>query len=70
MVDISGACRNIDDANIDDRVVAGEGGSSAADIEALRQESLQLKGLLVGEIEALESTLSAREEGKEQNMEM
>jgi hypothetical protein len=35
-----------------------------SEIESLRNESLQLKGLLVGEIEALESSLSAREEGE------
>lgn len=37
--------------------------SNSIEIESLRHESLQLKGLLVGEIETLEHSLSAREEG-------
>ena len=42
---------------------SSRGIEDAAEIERLRLESQQLKGLLVDEIENLENSLSAREEG-------
>lgn len=59
---------DVDNSQQQQRVRSGvsssRGVEDAVDIESLRFESQQLRGLLVDEIENLESSLSAREEGR------